>query len=107
MALRTKTIEYAFISNNGITNANISYTFTSQTIYIPETSSRAFRSVILECSFRNTNTTAVNVTAPTLGIRLGTALINSQNMGNPVTNTGESLHCCLSRNVTNYLNTNF
>jgi hypothetical protein len=106
MALRTKTIEYAFVTNTASTTAGTKHSFTTQTIYIPETSSRTFRSVILEITCRDTVTVATALTAPTIGIILGGNAESGVNMGNPPSASGSGSHC-FQRNVTSYFTSNF
>jgi len=54
VALRTKTIEYAFQSRNGAALAAATrYDFGAITLYIPETTSRTFRSVIVKVFCRD------------------------------------------------------
>jgi hypothetical protein len=60
MAMRLKTIEYAFPSVTSNVSLNVGYTWPTQTLYIPETSSRTFRSVHAELTFRVVSTGAVS-----------------------------------------------
>lgn len=63
MALTTKTIEYA-MPMVGVTSEGTTFNDSAdKTIYIPETTSRTFKSVTIECTFAEALATAVNVTA--------------------------------------------
>jgi hypothetical protein len=107
MALRTKTIEYAFLSNTSTVNSATKLTFSNQILYIPENSSRTFRSVILEIGFRSTNTTITNVSSPTLGVRLGVAAESTEVLPDPPLSSNAPASFLFQRNVTSYFNSNF
>lgn len=107
MALRTKTIEYAFPTD---TTALATATRRDQaaiTLYIPETASRTFRSVVVRVGYRDTNTTATSLTNPLIGVKLGAAAFSDATLGNPAGNSGESQHYIFEREVTSYFTTNF
>lgn len=107
MAIRTKTIEYAFPTD---TTALATATRRDQaaiTLFIPETVSRTFRSVVVRVGYRDTNTTATTLTAPLIGVKLGAAAFSDVTLGNPTANSGESQHYIFEREVTSYFVTNF
>lgn len=107
MALRVKTIEYAFQSRNSNLAAATRYDFGAITIYIPENSSRLFRSVLVQVTVRDNITSAGNVTSPLVGVKLGGAAFGDTTLGNPPSNSGESVHYCFWRDATAYFTSNF
>lgn len=109
MALRTKTIEYAFPTNTTILLSATRYDFAAIDLYIPETSSRTFKSVIMEVTCRDavTTTTAVSQTARLLGIKLGATAFDDQTKTVTIANTGEHMSFAFRRDVTSYFESNF
>ena len=105
MALRTKTIEFAFPLSTTNVNSGTNRDFTSTTIYIPE-SSPTFRSVILETSVHSWNGTT-SITSTTLGISLGGAAFNSRVSTRTITTSGEDMSFIFTRDVTDYFTTNW
>ena len=69
--MRTKSIEYAFPQNVASLATATRYDFGAITIYIPETASRTFRSVIVEVTCMDNVTVAASMTANLIGIKLG------------------------------------
>jgi hypothetical protein len=107
VALRVKTVEYAFPTD---TTALATATRRDQaaiTLYIPETTSRTFRSVVVRVGYRDTNTTATTLTNPLIGVKLGAAAFSDSTLGNPAGNSGENQHYIFEREVTSYFTTNF
>jgi hypothetical protein len=107
MAQRVKTIEYAFQSYNSSLASATRYDFSAITLYIPETTSRTFRSVIVEVTCRDTATSATSLTAPLVGVKLGAAAFGDTTLGDPPGNTGESGQYIFLRDATAYFVTNF
>lgn len=107
MALRSKTIEYAYPFATTSVNAGGTRTFTTITIYIPETTSRTFRSVILEMSVPDNVTAASSPTNCIMGISLGAAANNTTTVTQTITNSGEANFWIYTRDVTSYFATNF
>lgn len=108
MALRTKTIEVPIDSRTTTLATATTHTFTTQTVYIPENSSRTFRSVILQIGVMDAQATAFNMTAITVGVTLGAAGASNQAFTNsPSANSGEHQSYVFTRDVTSYFNTNF
>jgi len=107
MAIHAKTIEYAFQSSNAELASGGQLLFPAITLYIPETVSRTFRSVILQVYARDTVTTPTTMTAPYLGIKLGAAALDNYLLANPPANSGESQSYMLQRDVTAYFAANF
>ncbi len=107
MAIRIKTVEYVFPMD---TTALATATRRDQaaiTIYIPENTSRTFRSVRIQVSYRDNVTTAASLTSPLIGVKLGAAAFSDATLGNPTANSGESQQFLFERDVTSYFNTNF
>lgn len=107
MALRTKTIEYAFPSRTTSVASATRYDWSAITLYIPETSSRTFRSVILEIGIRGNETVAASITAWLLGIKLGAAAFSDVTTTLTLTNSGDQQSHVFTRDVTSYFTTNF
>lgn len=108
MAIRTKTIEVPFDSRTTTLASATTHTFTTQTIFIPEVTSRTFRSVKLKIGLMDAQATAASLTAVTVGITLGAAAAGNQAFTNsPPGNSGEHQSYVLERDVTAYFNTNF
>lgn len=108
MAIRTKTIEYSFPMTSAGLAADTRYEWSQITLYIPETSSRTFRSVILQTVFRDNMTTATNLTGRTVEIKLGAVAFDAQTLTGWNSTTGSD-HYSLTfmRDVTSYFATNF
>jgi hypothetical protein len=85
MAMRLKTIEYAFQSVNSDVALNSGYTWAARTLYIPETSSRTFRSVHAEVTFRinSTGGSGANVQNISCQVKLGTGSFSGPTINEP------------------------
>jgi len=107
MALREKTIEYAFNLNTGSLASATNLQLSDITVHIPETSSRTFLNVqvVLEC--RDSQATAGSITATSIGIQLGAAAVSNQSVTSTITNSGEHQTFIFTRDFTSYFNTNF
>jgi hypothetical protein len=105
MALRTKTIEYAFPISTASVGAGSARDFTGITIYIPETPT--FRSVVLEVSCYDNTGTAASVTSVLMGISLGAVARNDVTVTQTITNSGENQGLIFTRDVTAYFTTNW
>ncbi len=107
MATRLKTVKYAFpalasLTNNALTN------LTQITIYLPETGTKTFRSVVATVTMDDIITaTGGTVTTKTLNLRLGAAGYTSVANGNTLTNSGENLSLYLAQDYTAHFNTNW
>lgn len=107
MTIRSKTVEYVFPMD---TTALATATRRDQaaiTIYLPENTSRTFRSVRIQVSYRDNVTTATSLTSPVVGVKLGAAAFSDATLGNPTANSGESCQYVFERDVTAYFTTNF
>jgi hypothetical protein len=107
MALRTKTIEYVFPLSTASVASATARDFTTFTLYIPENTSRTFRSVILEMSFEDNVTTAASPTAILQGIQIDAVARSDATVTQTLTNSGENHTYTVLRDVTAYFVTNF
>jgi len=107
MALRTKTIEYAFPFATGSVASGTARDFTGITVNIPENTSRTFRSVILEVTACDNVTSAASITAVLLGISVSPTARNDATVTQTITNSGENQSIIVTRDVTSYFQTNF
>lgn len=107
MATRLKTVHYAFpalasLTNNTLTN------LTQITVYLPETGTKTFRSVVAHVSFDDIITaTGGTLTTKTLNLRLGAAGYTSVANANTISNSGENLSLMLSADYTSHFTTNW
>lgn len=106
MALRTKTIEYAFPFSTASAASAAARDFTSITVYIPE-ASPTFRSVILECTAVDNVTTAASNSGIVMGISLGAVGRNDTTVTQTIANSGENQGFIFIRDVTSYFTTNW
>ncbi len=106
-ANRTKTIEYAFDTNIAGLAATTRYDFGSRTLYIPESTSRSFKSVILQVTCRGTETSGTSMTSWLLGITLGAAGASDTTVTDTITHSDEQQTFFFTRDVTSYFNSNF
>jgi hypothetical protein len=109
-----KTVEYAFatsgsnISTNTTLGTSTRYNFTLIGITIPEITSRNFKSVILEFSYRDAFTTVYNTSGWRLGITCGSnAASDVDYTPTAIGNTADHETSFLISDVTDYFNTNF
>jgi hypothetical protein len=107
VALRTKTIEYAFPTDISTLAAATRRDLSAITLYIPETTSRTFRSVSVEVNVRDGSTTAASMTNWLIGIKLGAVAFNDVTTTRTITNSGEHQSFVFTRDVTSYFATNF
>jgi len=107
MAVRQKTIEYAFPTYTSSLASATRYDFTAITVYIPETTSKVFRSVIVEVYAQDNVTSAASLTANLVGIKLGAVAFSDNAETVTITNTGEQCAWILQTDVTSYFTTNW
>jgi hypothetical protein len=113
MTIRQKTIEVPFETNtaNLATNTTLGtatrHDFAAVTVYIPETTSRTFRSVVVQVSFRDVFTTALDVTAWRIGIKLAAVAFTDTDVTQTLTNTGDHSSHMFYVDVTSYFTSNF
>lgn len=108
MATRLKTVHYAFptlaaLTNNTLTN------LTQITMFLPETGTKTFRSVVAHVTFDDIITnTGGSLTTKTLNFRLsGAGAYNSVANANTLTNSGENQSFHLTADYTSYFSTNW
>jgi len=110
MALRSKTIEYAFVQSIATVATAVARDFTQlAALAIPETVARAFKSVILEIHAQDAETVMTNMpTSVLIGIALGAVARNdvTQTWAG-ITNSGEAQCWNFLRDVTSYFATNY
>src|SRR3989304_9634767 len=107
MVLRTKTIEYAFPQNEASLAAATSFAFGAITLNIPETTSRTFRSVMVQVTFGDDDAAATNLTSWLIGVQLAAVAFSDVTVTDPVSNTGEQMGFLFTRDITSYFVTNF
>lgn len=108
MAIRTKTIEYAFGFTTATTASAAARSFTQiAALAIPETTSRTFRSVIYQVFIADAEDSATDFTAVAMSITLGAAGASSATVTQTVTNSGENYTMSFMRDVTSYFQTNY
>jgi hypothetical protein len=106
MALRLKTVQYAFpvlasLTNNTLTN------LTQITVYLPE-ATKTIRKAWVEISMNDIITnTGGTVTTKTVNLRLGAASYTSTTNGNTLSNTGENMSLFIERDFTSHFTTNW
>lgn len=108
MTLRTKTIEYAFAPSIASVASATARNFTQlAALAIPETTSRTFRSVILEISCVDNGAAAASCTAVLMGVALGAVAIDTATVTQTIVNSGENQGFVFTRDVTAYFVTNY
>lgn len=107
MALRTKTIEYAFPADETSRASAARFDFAAITLDIPENTSRTFKSVIVELHCIDNNAAAASATAWLIGIKLGAVAFNDATVTSTIANSGEHQSFWMTRDVTSYFQTNF
>lgn len=105
--LRLKTVEYSFAQLTGAAAAGTTSYFTPIGVYIPERTSRTFRSVVSYVLVCDSQTTAASPTAHTVGIGIDAVAFSTANVIATVTNTGEAQNYLYTNDHTAYFNTNF
>lgn len=107
MATRLKTVQYAFPTLASLTN-NVLTNLTQITIFLPETGTKTFRSVVAHISFDDIITnTGGTLTTKTLNFRLGAAGYTSIANANALTNSGENASFHLTADYTSHFSTNW
>jgi hypothetical protein len=107
MATRLKTVHYAFPTLAALTNNTLT-TLTQITIFLPETGTKTFRSVVAHVTFDDIITnTGGTLTTKTLNFRLGAAAYTSVANANTLTNSGENISFHLTADYTTHFVTNW
>jgi hypothetical protein len=107
MATRLKTVHYAFPTLAALTNNTLT-SLTQITIFLPETGTKTFRSVVAHVTFDDIVTaTGGTLTTKTLNFRLGAAAFTSVANANTLTNSGENISFHLTADYTTHFVTNW
>lgn len=107
MATRLKTVKYAFPALAALTNNTLT-TLTQITVYLPETGTKTFRSVVAHITMNDIITaTGGSLTTKTLNCRVGAAAYTSIANANTLTNSGENASFWLSADYTSHFTTNW
>lgn len=108
MALRIKTVEYAFAQSiAAVATATARDFLQLAALAIPESASRTFRSVTLEVAATDNGAAAASVSAVLIGIALGAVGRNDATVTFTLTNSGENQAWLFTRDVTSYFQTNY
>ena len=107
MATRLKTVHYAFPALASMTNNTLT-SLTQITIYLPETGTKTFRSVVAHISMDDIITaTGGTLTTKTFDLRLGAAAYTSVANANTLTNSGENASFLFGVDYTSHFTTNW
>lgn len=107
MATRLKTVKYAFPALASLTNNTLT-TLTQITIYLPETGTKTFRSVVATITMDDIVTaTGGTITTKTANLRLGAAGYTSVANANTLTNSGENISLAWIQDYTSHFTTNW
>jgi hypothetical protein len=107
MATRLKTVEFAMPVLAAYTDAAALTNLTQITVYLPETGTKTFRSVVATLSMMQTATAAGNVTSRLLQCRLGAAAYTSNSNANLYTGSGEDIFLFHAVDLTSHFTTNW
>jgi len=100
MAMNTKTTVWAIASNDTAEVASaVQRTFAATTIYVPETTSRTFRSAIVELCWADASTVAASITAISGGLTVNATRTTDATVGT-FTNSGEATCAIVQLNFT-------
>ena len=106
MTTRLKTVHYAFPATAAVTDNTLT-TLTQITVYLPETGTKTFRSVVATMSIQQTATAAGNITTHNMQCRLGAAAYTAHNQTNLYTGSGEDIHLFHCVDLTAHFTTNW
>lgn len=107
MATRLKTVQYAFPAQASVTNNTLT-TLTQITVYLPETGTKTFRSVVARITCDDIITaTGGTLTTKTFNLRLGAAAYTSVANANTLTNSGENHSFYFVADYTSHFSTNW
>lgn len=108
MTQRTKTIEYACPLATASVASTVSRAFTQiAALAIPESTSRTFRSVIMEVSYMDNDAAAAGQTAILMGVQLAAVAFSDVVVTQTIANSGEQNNHIFSRDITSYFVTNY
>ena len=107
MATRLKTVKYSFPALAALTNNTLT-TLTQISVYLPETGTKTFRSVIASITMDDIVTaTGGTLTTKTLALRVGGAAYTTISNANTLTNSGENGSFRLNADYTSHFATNW
>lgn len=107
MATRLKTVKYAFPALAALTNNTLT-TLTQITVYLPETGTKTFRSVMATITMDDIITaTGGTLTTKTFNLRVGAAAYTSIANANTLTNSGENASFMFNVDFTSHFATNW
>jgi hypothetical protein len=107
MATRLKTVHYAFATLANLTNNTLT-NLAQRTIFLPETGTKTFRSVVAHVTFDDIITvTGGTLTTKTLNFRLGAAGYTSVANANSLINSGENASFHLIADYTSHFTSNW
>lgn len=107
MATRLKTVHYAFPTLAALTNNTLT-SLTQITIFLPETGTKTFRSVVAHVTFDDIITASGGrLTTKTLNFRLGAVAFTSIANANQLTDSGENISFHLTADYTTHFVTNW
>lgn len=107
MATRLKTVEFAAPTLSSVSDAIVT-NFTQFTVYLPETGTKTFRSVICIVTTNDIITaTGGTVTEYRTGLQLGAAGYTTVTNLNDITNSGENISHQISADFTSHFTTNW
>jgi len=107
MATRLKTVHFAFPTLNTAITDNTLTSLTQITVYLPETGTKTFRSVIATLSVGQTETATGNITTRQLQCRLAAIAFVSNTNSNVWTGSGEDTHAFHQLDLTSHFTTNW
>ena len=106
MATSTKTICYAFPVGASAANNTLT-TLPQITVYIPESSVNIISAWVDVTMDDITSVSTGSITTRTVELQLGSSGFNSTTDSNTLTNSGENLSICSTRDFTSYFQTNW
>lgn len=107
MATRLKTVKYSFPALASLVNNTLT-TLTQITVYLPETGTKTFQSVVAHVTMDDIITaTGGTLTTKTFNLRVGAAGYTSVANANTLTNSGENASFRFSADYTSHFTTNW
>ena len=107
MATRLKTVKYSFNTLASLANNTLT-TLTQETLFLPETGTKTFRSVVAHITMDDIiSATGGTLTTKTFNLRLGAAAYTSVTNANTLTNSGENASFHFTADFTSHFATNW
>lgn len=107
MALRTKTLCYAWGNNLNAFAGGATASLGTVTLTVPETASRTFRAAVFEWYSRDANTAATTYSVPNLVVTLGANGATAITHTNQAADSGEHQSWAFQQDLTTYFGTAF